>query len=480
MTMVRPAYAVTAAKPGSELGGEGAAALAAASLLFRQDDPVYADTLLAHARQLFTFADTYRGTYTAAITDAASFYNSCSGYTDELVWGAAWLYRATGEVAYLQKAESLYAQYYTNASLRWTHNWDDKTYGASVLLAQLTRKAIYMTAVEHFLDYWSVGDNGAKIATTPGGLAWVSQWGSLRYAANTALLAFIYSDTVRDVGTRYHDFAKKQIDYALGVNPVSRSYVVGFGNNPPRNPHHRGAHGSWANTIESPTDNRHVLYGALVGGPASASDTDYVDDRSNYVTNEVALDYNAGFTGALARLVREKGGTPLANWPQPETPDDEFFVEASINQQGSGFTEIRALLNNRSAFPAAASEFLAFRYYVDLTEALAAGIQPSQIAVTSSYSQGGRVSPLQPYDVARKIYYVEADFTGTLITPGSSSTYRKEIQFRLSLPSGAPASAWNPANDYSYQGLAAGNATAAKTSRIPVFQEGERLGGTLP
>lgn len=489
MTMPRPAFAVTPEKPGSELGGEGAAALAAASILFRDTDPTYAATLLTHARQLFQFADTYRGTYVDSITDARGFYNSHSGYLDELIWGAAWLYRATNDPAYLQKAESLYAQHYTGASLRWTHAWDDKIYGSTVLLAALTGKAIYLDAAERWLNYWTVGHNGSKIRTTPGGLAWLDQWGSLRYAANTALLALLYADTVRDHGTRYRDFAKRQIDYALGDNPAGRSYVVGFGNNPPKNPHHRAAHGSWDNNISNPPDNRHVLYGALVGGPSAADDSAYVDDRKNYITNEVALDYNAGFTGALARLAREHGGEPLEDFP-PACPkgsvicscstDDEFFVEASINQQGAGFTEIRALLNNRSAYPPAASDFLSFRYYVDLGEAVAAGIQPSQITVKSNYSQGAKVSALKPHDAARHIYYVEADFTGTRISPGGSSSFRKEVQFRISLPTGAPAAAWNPANDFSFQGLGAGNANLRKTERIPVFEEGRQLSGTTP
>jgi hypothetical protein len=36
---------------------------------------------------------------------------------------------------------------------------------------------------------------------------------------------------------RYRQFAKTQIDYALGDG--GRSYVCGFGNNPPTRPHHR-------------------------------------------------------------------------------------------------------------------------------------------------------------------------------------------------------------------------------------------------
>jgi hypothetical protein len=318
MTMDRPAFKIDAAHPGSDLAGEAAAALAAASVVFRATDPTYADTLVTNARQLYSFADTYRGKYSDSIPDAAKFYNSWSGYQDELVWGAAWLYKATGEAAYLTKAEAYHQQWFAGRSGTWTQSWDDKSYGANVLLAGITGKDEYKRAAEDWLNYWTVGNAaGQKVQTTPGGLAWLDQWGSLRYAANTAFLAFIYSDTVGDVNGRYHDFAVRQINYMLGDNPRQSSYVVGFGNNAPQNPHHRASHGSMTNNINDPVTNRHVLYGALVGGPKAASDTAYADDRTDYVANEVALDYNAGFTGALARMLWEYGGTPLTDFPPP-------------------------------------------------------------------------------------------------------------------------------------------------------------------
>lgn len=480
MTMARPAYVITATKPGSEVTGEAAAAMAAASILFKNEDPAYSATLLSHARTLFAFADNYRGSYTSAIPDAAGFYNSYSGYWDELVWSAAWLYRATGETAYLVKAEAIYNQYLAGKASKWTHAWDDKMYGCFVLLAQLTGKQVYKDAAQRWLNYWTVGDNGARISYTSGGLAWLDRWGSLRYAANTSLLAFIYGDKVGDVGTRYRDFAKAQINYILGANPNNRSYVVGFGNNPPINPHHRAAHGSWNGSEYTPVNNRHVLYGALVGGPASANDNDYTDSRHDYVANEVALDYNAAFTGALARMAGESGGAPDANFPPAETPDDEFFVEASINQQGNGFTEIRALLNNRSSFPARASDKLGFRYYVDLTELFAAGYNETHVTVRTNYTQGGQASPLKVYDAARRIYYTEVKFDGTRIAPGGGSTYWKEAQFRLSVASGVPASAWIATNDHSYIGLSAGNSNTKKTDRIPVYESGTKLSGIEP
>jgi len=130
-------------------------------------------------------------------------------------------------------------------------------------------------------------------------------------------LALWYADRVNDYDSRYRDFGEAQIDYALGENPQSRSYVVGFGNNPPVNPHHRAAHSSTTNNIYSPADNEHILYGALVGGPGQPTDgNSYIDDRSDYRANEVALDYNAGYTAALAILYEQHGGTTLGNFAE--------------------------------------------------------------------------------------------------------------------------------------------------------------------
>ena len=70
MQMARPAYKITASCPGSDLAGETAAAMAASSTVFRPTDPAYADTLLQHARQLYDFADNFRGKYSSCITDA--------------------------------------------------------------------------------------------------------------------------------------------------------------------------------------------------------------------------------------------------------------------------------------------------------------------------------------------------------------------------------------------------------------------------
>jgi hypothetical protein len=52
----------------------------------------------------------------------------------------------------------------------------------------------------------------------------------------------------------------------------------------------------------------------------------YVDDRNNYITNEVAIDYNAGFTGALARMYQEFGGNSLASLGASSSQPASFYL----------------------------------------------------------------------------------------------------------------------------------------------------------
>jgi endoglucanase len=474
MPMARPSYKVDTSCPGSDLAGEYAAAMASASMVFKDTDPAYTATLVTHAKQLYAFADTYRGKYSSCITDAAGFYNSWSGYQDELVWGAIWLYRATGDESYLAKAKAEYQKLgtepqSTERSYKWTIAWDDKSYGAYVLMAKLTGEQTYVTDANRWLDFWTTGYNGNRVRYSPGGEAVLDSWGSLRYAANTAFAALVYSDwlSTRD-GPRaktYHDFGVRQVNYALGDNPRNASYVIGFGAGSPRNPHHRTAHGSWADNIQEPVTSRHILYGALVGGPSTNNDA-YTDSRSDYVMNEVALDYNAGFTSALARLYKEFGGTPLANFPVAETPDGpELTVQASVNQSAAQFTEIKAFVLNKSAWPARTFNGT-LRYYFTLDGATT----PSQLTVTTNYNQCGAASA--PLQYSGSVYYVEIPCTG--LAPAGQSAYRKEVQFRIT-----STGTWDPANDWSYAGLGTGN-TVVQTDRIALRQDGKLVWGSEP
>ena len=66
-------------------------------------------------------------------------------------------------------------------------NWDNAIWGTSCLLAALQPGLVtrYSTEIEGFLASWINGNNG--ITVTPKGLAWTTEWGSLRNSANAGL-----------------------------------------------------------------------------------------------------------------------------------------------------------------------------------------------------------------------------------------------------------------------------------------------------
>ncbi|PPD97792.1 hypothetical protein GOBAR_DD05169 [Gossypium barbadense] len=136
MTERRPVTQVNTSFPGTEVAAETAAALASASLVFKENDPDYSSSLLTHARQLFTFADTYRASYSISIPQVQGFYNS-TGYGDELLWAASWLYHATRDDSYLRYVTELNGQRFANMEITTWFSWDDKLAGTQVLLSRI-------------------------------------------------------------------------------------------------------------------------------------------------------------------------------------------------------------------------------------------------------------------------------------------------------------------------------------------------------
>ena len=81
----------------------------------------------SHGMHVQTLIVIIRSLITHVILRFVIFYSS-SGYTDELAWGAAWLYRATGEQTYLNQA----LEFARPSDIGWGFNWDDKLIGAQV------------------------------------------------------------------------------------------------------------------------------------------------------------------------------------------------------------------------------------------------------------------------------------------------------------------------------------------------------------
>lgn len=272
-------------------------------MAFASSDATYSSTLLSNAADLYTFAKNHLGNYHNSITDAENFYKSFSGYYDELAWAAAWLYKATNTQSYLTEALSYWKSIPGKTPNEFS--WDNKVRGVAVLLSNLASSpAVYKSNAKTFCETTVQG-----IGKTSRGTVFISQWGSNRHAANVAFLCMVFNKYHSDTASSVKQFGKDQIKSFLGDNTV-RSHVVGYGHSPPDRPHHRSSSCpaasvqtdcGWSDYHKS-APNPHVLQGALIGGPDDIN-TAFQDDRTNHVTNEVALDYNAGFQSALAAII---------------------------------------------------------------------------------------------------------------------------------------------------------------------------------
>jgi endoglucanase len=322
--VARPSFSIDRSRPGSDAAAGTASALASAAVLFRGTDDAYADELVKNAEALYEFAETYKGKYSDSVPQASPFYTSWSGYNDELALGGAWLYRATGDSKYLNKAENYFKNNVGNLG-DWTYAADDHSYGAAALLAKESSDPFFKQQTKNWLDTWVEGRGSVKY--TSGGFAHRAQWASVPLALSTAFAAEWYNDNV-EANSKYRDFALKQVDYVLGDNPRDYSYMVGFGDNYAQRTHHRGS-ADTAPLDGSDRPNDHLLYGAIVGGPGAVDDFSHNDRRNDWVTNEVGTGYNAPFASAAIQQYENLGGDPLS----------EFQLDQliGIDANGTGF-----------------------------------------------------------------------------------------------------------------------------------------------
>ncbi|CAK9238051.1 unnamed protein product [Sphagnum jensenii] len=341
MTTPRGAYQINASHPGSDLAGETAAAMAAASMAFQTIDANYSATLVTHAQQLFNFANTYRGKYSDSITVVDPFYDSYSGYDDELLWAAIWLWDATGNTTYLNYFINNAASLGGTGTAMNQFSWDNKYVGvqlkATKLLFDGTATAYtstlqaYQAKAEYFLCAALQKNKGPQIQLTPGGLLSIQNSSNMQYVATSAFVLTVAYDYYNNAGkTLSHctssiqnsqllAVATSQVNYILGKNPRNISYLVGFGSSFPQQVHHRGAsipsikvhpqlvscNGGYNGYFNSPNPNPNVHNGALVAGPDQ--NDNFQDVRSNHAMTEPSTYNTAPLVGVLARLAAAVG-----------------------------------------------------------------------------------------------------------------------------------------------------------------------------
>ncbi|CAL0326191.1 unnamed protein product [Lupinus luteus] len=291
---------------------------------------------------LFTFADKFRGLYDEYVFGADKFYSS-SGYSDELLWAAAWLFHATDDEYYLNYVvDNAVYMGGTGWAVR-EFSWDNKYAGVQILLSKVLfegKAGSYASTLKQYqakADYYACAclqkNDGYNVHKTPGGLVYVREWNNLQYVSSAAFLSAVYSNYLFAARAQLNcpegqiqpqeliNFAKSQADYILGKNPKEMSYLIGYGSKYPLHVHHRGASIASIFSLHSevgcvkgfeiwysrPEPNPNVLFGGLVGGPDE--NDDFSDERSNYEQTEPTTSGSAPLIGIFAKLQSLYGNT---------------------------------------------------------------------------------------------------------------------------------------------------------------------------
>ncbi|KAH9647604.1 Endoglucanase 8 [Citrus sinensis] len=311
MDIPRTSYLVNTTKPGSEVSAEIAAALAASSMVFKSVDSQYSNLLLQRAFQVFQFADQYQGSYNYSVGEGVCpFYCDYDGYMDELIWGAAWLFKATNEQKYWNyvvenihflensvETESNKAVYVGGCFADF--GWDGKNAGINVLISRwvmnTSKSDPFVSYADKFFCTVLPESPTRWVTYSPGGLMFKYGAKSIvnsQHVTATSFLLLVYSQYLTmfnrnfqcgDVAvspSRLVQLAKVQVDYVLGSNSMGMSFMVGYGQKFPQRIHHRGStlpsidkypkrlkcHDG-DEFFETKDPNLNVLTGAIVGGP---------------------------------------------------------------------------------------------------------------------------------------------------------------------------------------------------------------------
>jgi hypothetical protein len=456
-------YVATPEKPGSDVAGDAAAALALMYLNYNEIDSEYAKKCLTAAKDLYDFGITYRGN-----SEAQGFYVP-SGYYDELMWAATWLYIITNDEKYMDDIYMLMDEKGMGGDNEyqdhWTNCWDYVFSSTFLKLSQISDDPKFKRIALEHMDYWM-----NTVRTTPGGLKWLTGWGVCKYPASESMIMLVH---YKETGEKkYLDFAKEQIDYILGNNPLGMSYMVGFGDNYPKFPHHRAASGmleGWPGDETKHAPERHILYGALVGG-ADEND-EYIDDVEKYVYTETGLDYNAGLVGALAGLCKYYGdGQVPEDTPGIEGEPPQYYAEARVTKEDSQVSEVEIWMHNILTAPPQYETGLSLRYFVDLSEYGPGDINLSSFMSNAYWSpNGAQMSSLIPWDKDKHIYYVDITF------PERQLYGKSYVQFFIANYNN---SEWKASNDFSRIGLNEEEFTV--TENIPIYKNGVQVWGKDP
>jgi endoglucanase len=291
----------------ANLAGRYAAAMALGYQIWKRDAQLknYAQTLLRAGREVYSLGKAKEGVQQGNSYGAPSRYAETT-WADDMEWGAAELFRATGEQEFLNDAkryarlaaseswmgreEAGHYQFYPFMNLGHFRLYDLVQQSTKKVLAGYYREGLDRTV--------RAGQNNPYNIGVP------FIWCSNNLVVALATQALLYERMTGD--SRYREFAAKQTDWLLGRNPWGTSMITGI---PAGGVYPRDVHLMTVAILKRP------VAGGLVDGPVyrkifqslrgvSITEPDplapfqderavYHDDIKDYSSNEPTMDGTA-------------------------------------------------------------------------------------------------------------------------------------------------------------------------------------------
>lgn len=322
------------------------ACAAQASRLWEDYDPTYAKQLLDAAKKSYDAYQKYKYDYTdSEATNETSLYapmdqaigGGAYGDTnvkDDAYWAACELYATTGDATYYNDLKGYENAFQVLTKIEGgenngsfgSFNWGNTASCGSLSLylnqdgLSTDEKSKIITSLESAADTYVAKEDeqgygipyDTAVFTDPvnigyddnGNLIEIDgyEWGSNSFVINNAIvMAYAYDETG---DMKYLNGVSTAMDYLLGRNPLSFSYVTGYGSYDLEKPHHRYWSNELDNTFPEAPD------GILSGGPGSgmqdpyigglgfergklAPQRCYVDSIEAWSVNEITINWNA-------------------------------------------------------------------------------------------------------------------------------------------------------------------------------------------
>jgi endoglucanase len=307
-------------RPSTAAGLNLAAVAAQAARVFRTIDPAFSKRCVVAAERAYAAALAEPDLYAPADDNVGGGPYDDKDLSDEFYWAAVELFVTTGKADYAKamKGSKHYGRMQgptaTGEGAQASMSWQQVASLGTLTLALVPNevgsqgveqaRASVVEVAKGYLHH--VEREGYPVPLTAG-VALKYPWGSNSLVLNNMVVLGLAHQFTGDAA--YLEAMLQGMDYLLGRNPNSQSYVSGFGSYPLEHPHHR----FWAAQLDpqfpppppgaisgGPNSDLQDPHAQQAGLPGCAPMKCFVDHIESWSTNEVAINWNAPFAWVSA------------------------------------------------------------------------------------------------------------------------------------------------------------------------------------